>query len=161
MLTLVPYRRYLGNTAMNRNSIFDDQFFKSFFNMSDAMGATGFRVDIQEKGDNYLMSAELPGVSMDKINLSINDDVLVVGADFDSKVENERGSYYYSERRTGHVERSFNLEGIDPDRITASYDNGILTVTLPKTQPAGEKTPRKIAINAANLEASKQDSDVK
>ncbi len=156
MLTLVPYRRYLGQRAM-RSSLFDDQFFRNFFNMSDAMGSTGFRVDVQEKGDSYLLTAELPGVSMDRINLSLNEDVLSISADFDSRQEQEKGSYYYSERRSGHVERSFNVEGINQDAITADYDNGILSVTLPKSQPEAQKAPRKIAINTARLEAAKSD----
>lgn len=158
MFTLVPYRRYLGRAA-NHSPLFDDQFFRSFFNISDAMGSTGFRVDVQDKGDSFVLSAELPGVSMDKINLSIDDDVLSISADFDSRDEQEKASYYYCERRTGHVERSFNVEGIDQDAITAKHENGILTITLPKLQPEAQKAPRRIAINAAHIEAPKEEAD--
>ena len=147
MLTLVPYRRYRNGLTTTRSSLFDDQFFRSFFNMSDALGSTGFRVDIREKDNNYIMSAELPGVPMDKINLSVNDDVLTISADIDTQKEDDQGAYYYCERRSGHVERSFNLDNIDQDQIKASYENGILNLTLPKRQPViPEKTVRKIPI---------------
>jgi HSP20 family protein len=153
MLTLVPYRRYRNGLTSTRNSLFDDQFFRSFFNMSDAMGSSGFRVDIREKDNAYIMSAELPGVPMDKINLSVNDDMLTISADIDTQKEDDQGSYYYCERRSGHVERSFNLENIDQDQIKASYENGILNLTLPKRQPMPEKSARRIPIDGAKVEA--------
>jgi HSP20 family protein len=153
MLTLVPYRRYRNDLTSSRNSLFDDQFFRNFFNMSDAMGSTGFRVDIREKDNSYIMSAELPGVPMDKINLSVNDDMLTISADIDTQKEDDQGSYYYCERRSGHVERSFNLENIDQDQIKASYENGILNLTLPKRQPMPEKSARRIPIDGAKVEA--------
>lgn len=153
MLTLVPNRRYRNGLTSTRNSLFDDQFFRSFFNMSDAMGSSGFRVDIREKDNAYIMSAELPGVPMDKINLSVNDDMLTISADIDTQKENDQGSYYYCERRSGHVERSFSLENIDQDQIKASYENGILNLTLPKRQPVPEKSARRIPIDGAKAEA--------
>jgi len=153
LLTFVPYKRYRNGLTTTRNSLFDAQFFRSFFNMSDALGSTGFRVDIREKNNAYLMSAELPGVPMDKINLSVNDDVLTISADIDTQKENDQGSYCYCERRSGHVERSFNLENIDQDQIKASYENGVLNLTLPKRQPMPEKSARRIPIEGVKIEA--------
>ncbi len=153
MFTLVPYRRYRNDLPTTRNSLFDDQFFRSFFNMSDAMGSNGFRVDIREKDNAYLLSAELPGVPMDKINLSVNDDVLTISADIDTKQDDDQGSYYYCERRSGHVERSFNLDNVNQDQIKASYENGILNLTLPKRQPEPEKSARRIPIESTKVEA--------
>ena len=144
MYTLVPYRR---QTSRNSLSPFaNDRFFRSFFDMSDMVGSAGFRVDVREDGDAYKLEAELPGVPKDKISLAIDEDTLSISAELNSEKKEERGDYLYSERRTGHVERSFNLEGIDASAITAEYDNGVLLVTLPKEKSAEKKEARKISI---------------
>ena len=160
MLTLIPYRRYANNMQRLRGgfrNLMDDQFFRSFMNLSEGFGTASFRVDIREKGDAYLLQAELPGLNEDKIKLSVDENMLTISADFESEEKIEQTQYAYCERRSGHVERSFNVEGINQDAITADYDNGILSVTLPKSQPEAQKAPRKIAINTARLEAAKSD----
>ena len=95
----------------------------------------------------------------DNINLTVDGDVLTISADISSETKDERQNYYYSERRTGHVERSFNLEGIDQDGITANCKNGILYVDSPKQKPVPEITARKIQIiNAPRLEENKDET---
>jgi HSP20 family protein len=144
MYTLVPYRRNL--TRDLPTTFPSDNFFRSFFDMSDFMGTAGFRVDVREDEKAYQLEAELPGVPKDKLNVSIDDGTLTISADLNEEKKEERGSYLYSERRSGHVERRFNLEGIDADAIKADYRNGVLLVTLPKEQPAPKKEAKKIDI---------------
>ena len=154
LYSMMPYRSHRLPQQMDRMpSLFDDRFFRSFFDMNDWMGNMGFRVDIHDAGDHYEMEAELPGVSEDQINLTVENDTLTVSADMQSERKDEKA--YYSERRVGHVSRSFSLEGIDQDHITADYKNGILTVTMPKTQPTPETGARRIAIGhgGSNAEA--------
>ena len=138
MYTMMPYRSH-RNLSQDRRlpSLFDDRFFRSFFDMNDWMGNMGFRVDIHDADDHYTLEAELPGVAEDQINLSVENDTLTISADTQTERKDEKA--YYSERRVGHVSRSFSLEGIDQERISADYKNGILTVNLPKAQP--EETP--------------------
>ena len=69
-----------------------------------------------------------------------------IAADINSEKKDNREGYLYSERRTGHVERRFSLEGVREDDITAKCEHGILTVTLPKMQAEAPKAARKIAI---------------
>ena len=77
MYTMIPFNR---RNVLNRASeLFDDRFFRSFFNMNDWMGSAGFRVDIRENADNYVLEAELPGVSEDRISLSCENDTLTLG----------------------------------------------------------------------------------
>ena len=65
--------------------------------------------------------------------------------------------HHYSERRTGHVERSFNLKGINQESINASFKNGLLSVELPKAEPLPESNVRKISINQTEkLEKGKE-----
>ena len=61
----------------------------------------------------------------------------------------EKESYLYSERRYGHMSRSFNLEGIHQEGISAEYKDGVLTVRLPKSTPEPEKVARRIEIKNA------------
>ena len=145
MYTLTPFRRHLPRELAN--PLATDRFFRSFFDVSDMVGAAGFRVDVRDKGDAFLLEAELPGVTKESINLTLQEDALVISADLNEEKKEEKAGYLYSERRTGHVERRFNLEGIQADGIAAAYENGVLTVTLPKAQAEPEKDEvRKIEI---------------
>lgn len=144
MYTIVPFRK---PDHHNMPAPFmADRFFRSFFDMDDFVGGAGFRVDVREDENAYHLEAELPGVPKDKIKLSIDDDVLSISADIGEEKKETRGSYLYSERRTGHVERRFNLEGIDQESIAADYQNGVLMVNLPKAKPEEKKAGRTIAI---------------
>jgi HSP20 family protein len=144
MYSLIPYRRNLSRELSSPFT--NDNFFRSFFDMSDMVGSAGFRVDVRENDNAYEMEAELPGVPKDKINVSVEDGTLTVSADLNEEKKEEHGDYLYSERRSGHVERCFDLEGIDADNIKASYDNGVLMLTLPKEKPAPKKEAKKIDI---------------
>ncbi|MBE5771163.1 MAG: Hsp20/alpha crystallin family protein [Clostridia bacterium] len=149
--TMIPRRprHDLSHVPFHRSpSLFDDHFFRSFFNMNDMMGDIGFRVDIHEENDHYLLEAELPGVSQDQINLTVDHDSLVISADMRSERKDEKA--YYSERRIGHVSRAFNLDGIDKENIRADYKNGILSVILPKEKPCESCGQRRIPIGCGD-----------
>ena len=152
MYTMIPFRSHRNYPQHRSDFLFDDRFFRSFFDMNDWMGNAGFRVDIHDEQDHYTLEAELPGVTEDQINLTVENDTLTIAADMQSEHKDENA--YYSERRVGHVSRSFNLDGIDTDRISADYRNGLLTVTLPKQQPTTEPGQRRIPIGkGSNPEA--------
>lgn len=160
MYTMIPFRTHRDlNANREMQSLFDDRFLRSFFNMNDWFGSAGFRVDIRETENDYLMEAELPGVDEKDIELSVENDTITISANMNEKRKDERSCY--SERRYGHVSRSFNLEGIAQDNITASYKNGVLTVTLPKEQPEPKKAQRKICINGAQNERLEADNEDK
>ena len=144
MYTLVPFHRNLNRELSNVFA--PDNFLRSFFDMSDMVGQAGFRVDIREDDKAYQLEAELPGVPKDKMSVSVEDGTLTISADLNEEKKQEHGGYLYSERRSGHVERCFNLEGIEADNITADYKNGVLMLTLPKVQPTPKKEPKKIEI---------------
>jgi HSP20 family protein len=148
MYTLVPFRRNL--TRELPSTYMNDHFFRSFFDMNDLMGPVGFRVDVRENEKAYELEAELPGVPKDKLNVSVEEGTLTISADLNEEKKEEQGNYLYSERRSGHAERSFNLEGIDAENIKADYRNGVLMLTLPKEQPAPKKEAKKIDIIGAD-----------
>lgn len=144
MYTLIPFRRNLGRELPS--PVFHDDFFRSFFDMSDMVGTAGFRVDVREDDKAYQLEAELPGVPKDKLNVSVDDGTLTISADLNDEKKEEKNNYLYCERRSGHVERNFSMEGIDVDNIKADYKNGVLLLTLPKEQPAAKKEAKKIDI---------------
>ena len=155
MFTVVPYRTRNEIVRPNDpfNALFDDRFFRSFFNMGDMLGNAGFRVDVKEEEDAYRLEAEMPGVRQEDITLDVHDDMLTIAADFNTNKADKKEAYLYSERRSGHMERSFNLEGIDQDHITADYVDGVLNVRLPKMHKAEEKNSRRIAIGSGAVNA--------
>ena len=139
MFNMIPYRR------TNTPSLFDDRFFRSFFDFGGGMTGS-FHVDVRDQGDSYLMEAELPGMKQEDIELSVNDDVLTISATRKDERREEKENYLYMERRNGTFQRSFTLDGVDQERIGANYRDGILSVSMPKTSPEPEKTNRKIEI---------------
>ena len=128
-------------------SLWDDRFFNSFFDMGDMFGTSAFRVDVKEGKEAYELSAELPGVKQDDIELTVDDGMLTIAANMNSEQKEERDNYVYSERRTGRFQRSFNLAGIKEDAISAKYEDGVLKLTLPKVTPQETVAePRRIEI---------------
>jgi len=127
--------------------LFDDPFFRGMMGMEPLRQPMGMRVDVQETEDAYILEAELPGVALEDIALTTENDVLTIAADVNRRSREEREGCVVRERRSGHVERRFNIEGVRQEEITASCENGILTVMLPKVKPEGAKALRRIAIN--------------
>lgn len=141
MSNLMPYR----HLSPVKGSIFGDDFFKPFF--YGESNASAFRVDVRDKGDSYALEAELPGVKREDISLDVDDGVLTISAEWKSECKNgECSDYLISERRSGHVRRSFSLENVREDDITAEYSDGVLHVTMPKRDKEQRKS-RKIELN--------------
>ena len=128
--------------------MFDDPFFRSMMGMEPLRRQMGMQVDVRETEDAYILEAELPGVALEDISLTTENDVLTIAADVNRRSREEHEGCVLSERRSGHVERRFHLEGVRQEDITAASVNGLLTVILPKEKPEGTKALRRIAIGA-------------
>jgi HSP20 family protein len=85
------------------------------------------------------------------IELTVADDMLTIKGEKREEREEKKKDYYLSERRFGSFERSFRLpEGVESDKVEASFKKGVLTVTLPKTPEAQKKSKeKKISIKTA------------
>lgn len=103
-----------------------------------------FRTDIRENENSYILEAELPGFSKEDIHAEIKDGYLTIRAERKSESEekNEKDNYLRRERSYGSFVRSFDLEGIKSEEITASYKDGILSVNLPKEKPEVKEARR-------------------
>lgn len=120
-----------------------DNFARDFFGSSNA-SLPAFRTDIQDKGESYLLEADLPGFNKEDINLDLKDNILTISATHQEQSEDkdEKGTYLRRERRYGSFQRSFDVTGIDAAGITAAYENGVLKLNLPKEQPTVPPTHR-------------------
>ena len=113
-------------------AFFSDPF-AGFFNTTEL---AQFRTDVTDEGDHFLLEADLPGFEKKDINLDIQGDTLTIHAERHSKVEekDKKDKVVRMERSYGSYSRSFDITGIDPDKIKAKYDNGVLRRTLPKLE---------------------------
>ncbi|WP_152043197.1 archaeal heat shock protein Hsp14 [Salinigranum salinum] len=97
------------------------------------MGQGGMQVDVAEYDGEIVVTADLPGFEKEDIDLSIAGDALTVRADRDVDSEHESGNYVRRERRHHSVRRTIPLPGeVREEDASASYANGVLTVTLPR-----------------------------
>ena len=141
MYTMIPF------THMSRsfNDLFDEME-RSMFPTQQQGRLPAFRTDIRDAGDHYLLEADLPGFQKGDIDLHLEDGVLTITAKHqETSEQKQEGKYICRERRVGSYARSFDMSGIQEDAISAAYENGVLTLKLPKQ---GEVIPqsRKIAI---------------
>ena len=117
-----------------------EDFEKSFFGHQ----FPAFKTDIRETGNAYILDAELPGFKREDIHAEVRNGYLIIHAQ--RKTENEekgkKNNYLKKERSFGSFIRSFPLDGINADEISASYRDGVLTLTLPKVMQEVEEGRR-------------------
>lgn len=103
-------------------------------------------VDIVDKGQTYEITAELPGMDLNNIDVKFADGALTIRGEKTEEKEEKKKDSYLSERRYGSFSRSFRVpDGVDADKIEANFKNGVLKLILPKTAEA-QKNEKKIAI---------------
>ena len=139
MFELMPMTR----NQRNMTSFWND-FEKNFFG-DYCRSMNDFKTDIIDNGDSYLLQAELPGYDKSEIGLKLDGDYLTISAEHKEENEEKKDNFIRRERRIGSYSRSFDITGIDAEKITAEYNNGVLDVTLPKVS-ADKKEPKQIEI---------------
>lgn len=106
-------------------------------------------MDLIETEKEYLIMAELPGIDENDVDIRLANRTLTIRGEKKEEKKKKERDYYVSERSFGSFGRSFQLpDGIDAERIEASFAKGVLTVKLPKTDEA-QKAEKKIGIKAA------------
>ncbi|MFQ3196348.1 MAG: HSP20 family protein [Paraglaciecola sp.] len=105
------------------------------------------KVDIVEDDQSYTLSAELPGLDLDNINLDLSDGILTLSGEKKTKKEEDKnGNYHLAERSYGYFKRSFSLPpSVEEDKISADFKKGVLHVSMPKSEKA-QQNQRKIQI---------------
>ena len=133
MFALNPY---FGRTLL------DDPFFTV---REPRANRFSFHTDIKDTGNEILIEAELPGFKKEELEINLEGDLLTISAEKKEEQNEECERYVRKERFAGSYKRSFTLSGIVCDKIGATFENGLLTLTLPKEEKK-EPTGRKIAI---------------
>ena len=145
MFGLVPFN---NKKALAREDGFQslfDLFNEPFFNDFPAVSVGKFKVDVKDKGSEYELTAELPGVNKEDIALNYNNGYLTISAQKNSEKNEEQENYIRRERHSGSLSRSFYIDDIDESKISAEFNNGVLKVDLPKLT-AETQRPKQIPI---------------
>ncbi len=132
------------------NSLFDD-FFSGFDvaprSMAGGVGAFVPSVDVKESDKDFTIYAELPGMDEKDIEVSVTSDSVTIKGEKKEEKEDKRKNYYFMERSYGSFNRTIPLAAqTDASNARASFKNGLLNITIPKTQSArakGTKIPIK------------------
>ena len=130
MTTMVPYDRYnrLARSMWPFSSDWDD-LFKWPTEMTDA-GA--FKMDVEDAGDKYVVSAHVPGVNKDEIDVELNEGRLSVSVDHKESDEQKDKNYLHKETSEWQATRGVYLKDAADAGITAKLEDGVLTVSVPK-----------------------------
>jgi HSP20 family protein len=119
-----------------------DRLFDRFWEMPDlpALGEWKPALDITENKDSVVVKAEVPGIDPKEIQVLLQDDVLTIKGEKKQEKEDKTKNYHRVERSYGSFQRSFTLpSSVKNDKIDALFSNGILTITLPKSEEAKPK----------------------
>ncbi|MBR4062157.1 MAG: Hsp20/alpha crystallin family protein [Clostridia bacterium] len=137
MFGLTPFR---SNYYVSAYDPFKEmeEFERRFFGQR----TPAMKTDIRETENAYILESDLPGFSREDIHAEINNGYLTIRAEHKSENEDKNESYLRRERSYGSFSRTFDLDGIDAEAITASFKNGVLTLELPKMQQKVEEARR-------------------
>lgn len=115
-------------------------FNTSLRRMTGAEGAFAPAMDVLEEKDKLIVKAELPGISKDDVNVTFHDGYLTVRGEKKHETESQDANYYHSERVYGTFARTIQLPtAVDVKKVEARFKDGVLFVTLPKTEEAKPK----------------------
>ena len=102
--------------------------------------------DVIERDDAYVLRTDLPGLAQEDVKIEVEDNVLTISGERKSESETTEGSYRRVERAFGTFSRRLQLpEGVDAEAISASFDKGVLEISVPKPE---QRKPRRVEITA-------------
>lgn len=134
MKELLPLKGLRGRRLSDLDRAFED-----FFQTSGSI-----RLDVQEKDDEYIVEAELPGFKKEEVTVELTDETLTIKASKEEKKEEEKKNYLHKERRYESMSRQVYLPGALEDGVKAKLSDGMLKITIKRT--AREKSGNKIEI---------------
>jgi HSP20 family protein len=124
--------------AMDR--LFEDSFVR-MRGLPAVFGTEPLALDIYETADSVVVKSGVPGVKPEDIDITITGDVLTIKGETKTEEKVEKGNYIRQERRCGAFQRSVQLPGsLVTDKAKAGFENGVLTLTIPKSEKSKPKT---------------------
>lgn len=130
--------------AMDR--LFEESFLPSTFFGLEASPAVALPIDMYETDDHLVVKATVPGVKPEDIEVTVTGDLLTIKGEFKSEEKTEKRNYLRQERRYGSFCRQVSLPvGVDSNKAQATFENGVLTLELPKVAEAKAKSIKVVA----------------
>jgi HSP20 family protein len=127
------------------NRLFDESVVRTPRSWPSAAGLA-VAVDLEETDDDVIVTADLPGLKPDDVDISVTDNTLTMKGEFKSEEEGERGNMHFRERRYGSFQRAISLPtAVNANKAGAEFENGVLKITLPKAE---ETKPKQIEVKA-------------
>lgn len=140
--TLTPYSPFLDLSEIRErlDRVFDD--------LTDGRRREWrLSVDVIEEEDRYVLRADLPGIKSDELKIEVADDTLTVSGQHEETEEEKKRDYVRRERRLGSFSRSMTLpKGIKPENVDATFEGGVLEVSIPKPKEEIEKGKEVVTI---------------
>jgi HSP20 family protein len=140
-MELVPWRPFSGLSSFRKEM--DDlwsRFIGDLPTVRRFEGEWAPSVDVSETKDSFIVKAELPGLEAKDVNVSISGNLLTIKGEKKKEEEEKDEHHHYVERYCGSFQRSFQLPAnMKMDKIDATFDKGVLKITLPKTEEAKKK----------------------
>lgn len=111
-----------------------EDFFNDDFSFRRNLQADSFKIDLQETEKEYVVEAELPGVSKENLDLTFEEGKLKISVKKEENKEEKNKNFIHRERKMSSMERTILLNDIDEKNLKAKLDNGILTINIPKKE---------------------------
>ena len=141
--------------AMDR--LFDDDVFRPF-RWTSALERPGLPLDVTTTHDELLVEASLPGIKPEDVEITIENGTLTITGKTADQRKAEEGSYLVQEIRRGSFSRSMTLpNGLEPDRASATFEHGVLTLRIPKAE---QVKPRQIRISPVTESTASRTAEV-
>ena len=135
------------STRRFNNGLFNYDPFRELEEMerrffSPSLSNVSFGTDIMEEDGGYKLQADLPGFNKEDIHVDVDGDKLTISAQRGSENDENKDGYIRRERSFGSYQRTFDISEIDSDKIQGDYQNGVLTLHLPKKEVAAPAAKR-------------------
>jgi HSP20 family protein len=127
--------------AISLRSVMDRLFDESILHpLGNVPGDSSLMVDISETDNGYTVKASMPGVKPDDLQITVHGNVVTIRGEMHAEDEKNEEHYLMRERQVGRYERTFSLPAaVDADKAEAKFEDGVLTITLPKSESAKPK----------------------
>src|SRR5688500_16471296 len=134
--------------AMDR--LFEDSFIRPTTWSGLPAGQIAVPVDLWETPEAYHLRADLPGLTADDLDINVTADTVAIAGELKGQTDVSADGYLRQERRYGKFQRAFTLPTqLESGKVEATFDNGVLTLVMPKAESV---RPRQIKINAKNAQ---------
>lgn len=130
----------LKDLQEDMNRLFSDTLLERMERGDGKSSTFAPQMDLHEEGNNYIVTADLPGIQKENVDVSFVDNILTIKGDRKGETEKKEKNYYHAERWMGTFQRAlkFPVE-IDPSKVKATFKDGVLELVVPKSEKAQPK----------------------